>query len=453
MTTTTDGLEHDALATAIVSHMDALPVGSVIAIQGPWGRGKTDVLRRVQQLLRERSRPEAATEILWLNPWQYGSPNLIAPLVVQLLERVSPSRRSGNEKLRRAVQTLLRAGNAIAFKALSVVVPFGEVLQAGKDPVDDLIGQLFEPAAGEPLADFDPVDAMARRFRDLVDEYLDDEDGAKLLVVCVDDLDRCLPDHQIAMLEAMHFLTAAGARAYFVVALDPMLVQQAAVAHYAGLGFDTEQYLNKLFDLRINLHALRLGSLDALIELALARDVATTGESVEGLLTRALDVTGQDLRSIFHIIFSLPELTNPRFVSRVLDRLTLAARMGSDPLPAQVRAGDASAREIAEALIRLVVLAERWPGIRSMLQASSEEFWQDNLEHFVLYYDWDPRDWTDHQVKVGRETIANATWFFGRLPDKQRHPDVGQFLYDATRLPKLGTLLFGLDQRLVACGL
>src|SRR5262249_43622897 len=145
-----DGLGHAGLALAIVEHMATLPPGSVIAVQGPWGRGKTDVLTRVHDVLVARAGTTAPPP-LWLNPWQYGSPNLIAPLVVQLLDRIPPAGRSGSATLRRAAETLLRAGNAIAFKALSVVVPFGEVLQAGKGPIDDLIGELFDATTDVPV--------------------------------------------------------------------------------------------------------------------------------------------------------------------------------------------------------------------------------------------------------------------------------------------------------------
>ena len=42
-----DALGHDDLARAIIYKAVHLPPGSVIAVQGSWGRGKTDVLARV----------------------------------------------------------------------------------------------------------------------------------------------------------------------------------------------------------------------------------------------------------------------------------------------------------------------------------------------------------------------------------------------------------------------
>jgi KAP family P-loop domain len=446
-----DGLGHDGLAIAIAEHMETLPPGSVVAIQGPWGRGKTDVLRRVHSVLQERSGKDAPAP-LWLNPWQYGSPNLIAPLVVQLLQRIPQAQRSGNVRLRRAAETLLRAGNAIAFKALSVVVPFGEVLQAGKGPIEDLIGELFDPKAGAAPVDVDPVKAMADRFRELVDEYLTRAEFCGPLVICVDDLDRCLPDHQIAMLEAIHFLTAADARAYFVVALDPTLVKQAAGAHYAGLGFDTNQYLDKLFDMRLNLRTIGSVALEELIQANLARELVVRDEavSVEAVLSDFLHLDGDELRGILVRALYLLELANPRFIARVLDRLVLFAR-GELALHAGGEPFDATS---AAALIRLLTMSERWPAIRATLQASDPEEWHSTLEYCALFCGWNPPSWVRKQLDEGKAELQGMHSLTSRLPDPERHPDVGQFLYETLVLgAETGKTLGELDRRLLALGL
>src|SRR5262245_32787141 len=90
-----DALRHREVAGAVIRHMDALPLGSVISIQGSWGRGKTDVLARAYVELQERARREGHPAPLWLNPWQYGTPDLIRPVVVNLLSRLRPEQRGG----------------------------------------------------------------------------------------------------------------------------------------------------------------------------------------------------------------------------------------------------------------------------------------------------------------------------------------------------------------------
>ncbi|MEA2493860.1 MAG: hypothetical protein QOJ29_1771 [Thermoleophilaceae bacterium] len=448
-----DHLSHDELAQAILGYVADMPPGSVVAVQAPWGRGKTDVLARVHARYVKRASTANAPEPLWLNPWRYGSPNLIAPLVIELLgpSRLKPEARKGNERLRAAARTLLRAGNAVAFKALSVVVPFGEILQAGKEPVDELIGQLFEQDGAAPPVDLDPVASMADRFRELIDEYLTVTKSEHELVICVDDLDRCLPDHQIAMLEAIHFLTSSGARAYFVIALDPTLAQQAAVSHYAGLGFDTNQYLDKIFDLRINLRALRRDTLARLVDHGLARELTVSGHwtSAGVALAQAVGVQEPEFREICRASFYLPELTNPRFIARALWRLALVASANVQFEVPQDSKPYVTNSHVAQALVRLVVLSERWPAVRSLLQASDQAFWQPNLEYFASSRGFMQADWSEADIVKA----ANRPGLAVRLPDAKQHPDLGEFLDGTLKVPEVGTLFYEIDQKLLAVGL
>ncbi len=445
---TEDCLGHDALAAAIVRHLASLPAGSVIAIQGSWGRGKTDVLGRVEKLLEETSRSNVGPAPLRINPWQYGTPNLIAPLVVALVGRMPASSR-GSKRLRRAAHTLLRAGNAMAFKALSVVVPFGEVLEAGKDPVDEMIGELFDGQAEAP-ADLDPVRDMAQRFRDLVDEYLAAFDTTNPLVVCVDDLDRCLPDHQIAMLEAIHFLTGSDANAYFVVALDPTLVAQAAVSHYGGRGFDTNQYLDKLFDLRVTLTGLAPGAMAALIDARLNQPIPGAGGemSAHAALTRHLGIESDVLRDVCEHVLYMPELANPRLVERILHRMMLVAVADVD-LPRSYDGASPSQRDVLEALVRLIAISERWPPLRSFLQSTGSA-WQGNLQAMLAVRNGEP---LGRLIEGNEQLLRDPSWLVERMPNEQQAPDLGMFLADTLRIDDVGSIMVRLDFHLTKLGL
>jgi hypothetical protein len=445
-----DGLGHDDLAASIAGNIDALPVGSVIAIQAAWGRGKTDVLMRVESLFQERAEADSAVRPLWINPWQYGTPNLIAPLVTELLQRLEPEQRAGNPRLREAAETLLRAGNAVAFKALSVFVPFGELLSGGQGPVDDLIRQLFASDAAPALLDADPIAAMARRFCDLIDEYLNITGSSGPVIICVDDLDRCLPDQQIAMLEAVHFLTGAGAEANFVVAIDPRLVQQAAVSHYSGSAFDVEQYLNKLFDLRVNLTALA-GDLRRNFIASALRKTDTGG----AVAAARLGLEEDELARIWNETFYLPELSNPRLISRAVRRLDLYLAHDPDPLDIPGLGGNSTltpSQRVA-LLVRLIAIAERWPDLRLLVQAIDPSVLRDRLEKFSRFYGLGSESPSPKATASLKSEIAESPWLFDRLPDRKFHPDLGLFLDNMLELPELDKAIEGLDRKLMAAGL
>jgi KAP-like P-loop domain-containing protein len=435
-----DALHHDELARAIVNHIENMPPGSVIAVQGAWGRGKTDVAARVYRLFEKSDGPPP----IWIDPWQYGRPDLIHPVVVELLSRSGPADK--REKIKGIARTLLHASNAMAFKAISVFVPFGSIIDPAKEPVDDLIDRAMG-GGSRPDVDADPVHEMAERFRELV-EVIAPIDSGKRLLVCVDDLDRCLPDHQIAMLEAIHFLTAAGANCIFLIAIDPVLVQQAALAHYRTSKIDINQYLDKLFQLRINLRSLQPEQIGALVKAELDDEVAK-------VLRDGLDADPDAVRSAFCDVFYLPELTNPRLVHRAFERLRLAAAANARRDNAAIRGKD-----VLVSLVVWCAVAERWPQLRQLLQATGNlTQWYGNINAICGHYGNWVGAWADRDEAKREELLAEAASIIDRLPGRLQQPDLGQFLADqflADQLPGQRhelALLKEIDAILVSFGL
>jgi hypothetical protein len=419
-----DALRHGDLAQAIAGHIENLPRGSVIAVQGSWGRGKTDVVTRVFDLFAAGDGPMP----IWIDPWQYARPDLIQPVIVELLTRARDRSEHRKRLLRATARTLLRASNAMVFKAASVFIPFGSIIEAAQEPVDDLINLALDDNGRKPEenTDADPVHEMAVRFRDLVDEVVSPASG-KPLLVCVDDLDRCLPDHQIAMLEAIHFLTSADANCTFLVAIDPLLVQQAAFAHYHTDALDINQYLDKLFKLRVNLTALR----DEQIADLVATEFNST---VAALLKDGLGANPAWVRAAFGEVFFVLELANPRLVHRAFERLRLAAA-------ANIRAGYDLLREprALKPVVAWCAIAERWPQLRQLLQASNRAQWHANLAAVAGFYgQWSGAEKAGDKVAI-LDAAKNIT---DRLPGPLKQPDLGYFLSDLI-LPEptmIGTL-------------
>ena len=333
-----DALGHEAVAARLVAQTEQLPAGSVIAVQAPWGRGKTDVLARVERVVRENK------IVVSINPWQYGDADLLTPLVLALIELIPPPKRSSTKALRRIAETILRAGVNFGLKAAAPTVPlFGVAAGA----VDKLLGGLFKALdtqadanADDGAPDADPVAMMGKRFRELVDALIVARElpGGTQLLVCVDDIDRCLPDRQVALLEAIRFLISSGASATFLIALDPTLARQAIKTHYNTDAFDPDRYLDKMFDLRVNLPAVgkRLGELlhghferrvkiqewegplAALLALLVAPKAETPVESHQHVKDAQAALHHGALKALV-----VPSFQSPRVVRRIFDRLLL----------------------------------------------------------------------------------------------------------------------------------
>ncbi len=365
-----DALSHSETAAHLLSAARRLPPGAVIAIQGSWGRGKTDVLARAVT----HARADPALSWVWINPWQYGTPDLLTPLVIALLRQIPAEQRSGRQALIKAAKSVLLAGMSFGMKASAITAagPAAALLPMAAGPATSLLRSLFDAAElDEAVAqpDPDPVASMSARFAELVDAVLAAQGTARLLV-CVDDLDRCLPDRQIALLQAVRFLISTRSKSSFLIALDPTLARQALRVRYAERHFDPDRYLDKMFNLRINLPALAVPSLDALIHSHYHRAVYRGDRPVPlgEVIDDTLGATWRGrLAEQAALALCVPELRNPRLVHRLMDRLYLLLTSADQPLVL---------REPIEArwLLTWLAMAERWPDIRAALQAERERF-------------------------------------------------------------------------------
>ena len=365
-----DALTHTTIAHRVLSQVRRLPAGSVLALQGSWGRGKTDVLARMAQ----QAEGDDTLAWLWINPWQYGDANLLTPLVLELLAMIPEQTRINTKALQKAARTVLLAGISFGLKASKHLVPgVGAVLADGAGAAGGLLKGLFEARdieGQDTRPDPDPIAAMSVQFSALVDAVLE-ATGARQLVICVDDLDRCLPDRQVALLQALRFLLSSDAEVRFAIAIDPTLARQALRVHYNEQHFDPDLYLDKMFDLRINLPAINDADVGALIRSHLRRAVPE-GVMSEVLAAKMAARWLDPLADQAAAALCVPDLRNPRLVRRVIDRLYLLMTTEGT---ASLTLG--AATDTRWMLIWLAI-AERWPELRAALQSDRIGF-QKNL--------------------------------------------------------------------------
>lgn len=353
-----DRLGHARVASNTLRWVVNMPPGSVIAVQGSWGRGKTDVLARMMQLTRrDPPLPGLPEPAFWLNPWQYATPDLLTPLVQAMLARAETREGVDVAKLKAVTGQLIQAGTSFGLKAAGSVLPGGELLKLAAPEAARLLASLTGPEAPAPGGD--PVARMAANFRTLADALLPPEIAGVggRIVVLVDDLDRCLPDRQVALLQALRFLISAGAPVSVVVALDPILARQGVLAAYRSDAFDPDLYLDKMFDLRVNLGPIDGDALNAQIAGLLERTVVVSNQErpLGSLLARGW----ASLPIAAPSALGVQSLRNPRVVRRVFDKLKLLVVSGRLPNPEDPA--------VAKLMLQFLAISERWPQVRSAL--------------------------------------------------------------------------------------
>lgn len=311
-----DCFEHDLFADALLHNLEGLPAGSVVGIQAPWGRGKTDVLTRLGDKAKGSS---AFARQAWLNPWRSPTDSM-QPLVRVFAQHFQHSE-DAPEALEVCQWLVGSAAGLPAYIRLELVKKcFG--VESRKEGV------------------FDSQDCLAR-FHKLTQKLV----GEAKLLVCIDDLDRCPPGQQIPLLESYFFLTEGEQGPIFVLAYDLEILSASIRAHYGNV--DPENYLDKIFDLRVSLPPITNSRQESkFLELCREADLANESRMLSAFFEAALDTR------------------NPRMLARAFSKYRFACRT-FDP--------EADASPDRFCLLVWLILTETWPDLRRQYQRLARE--------------------------------------------------------------------------------
>ncbi|MCE7948748.1 MAG: hypothetical protein DYG88_15095 [Chloroflexi bacterium CFX4] len=245
----------------------------VYGVLGDWGTGKTSVLRLLEARFRatdnkhEIMRLPDGKEIfvpIWFDAWKYeNEANIVYPLlhvIKQQYERDVPQEKRSNIQaaFQTVVVTSVLALGQVGLKALLKTLTGGAV---DLKTLEDSLKQVRENqrkaandgALAAVLSDWaDSVGKFADAFEDLLQTYakeiVGEADAERVrFLILVDDLDRCLPDTTISILESIkHHLSVP--KCIFVLALNGRVVYQAIRRKYGGEGIDGREYLEKILN-------------------------------------------------------------------------------------------------------------------------------------------------------------------------------------------------------------
>jgi hypothetical protein len=309
-----------------------------IGLDGPWGSGKTSMLRMVELQARI-----LGFSCIWLNAWSLErSEQLVASVTSGIQDEIRKMGQSGAFKAK--LSTFFAKG-------LASLVPDA----IGGQAVRGLLGTNI--ASRRIAADVSEVASIAstrNSFAELIGLLLDNLSASSLpvasrrLVVLIDDLDRALPD-QIATILRNLKLVLDVPRCVFLLAMDMRLVAQSIENFYRNrnavgaisvrtsdasvdIGSDKDgipvdfgmSYLEKLVQIRIPVPRLsRRAALDYLRDLGIAEEVAeivswAPAQDIENprRLKRYLNTLSLTLNLI--MACSLPEGINNVFALRAL---------------------------------------------------------------------------------------------------------------------------------------
>ena len=307
-----------------------------VGVFGSWGSGKTTLMRTVA-----RSLESDAVIVVDFSAWRFErEPHLIVPLldcIRDALLRWAESRKTLKDRAFEVARTIGQATVAL-LNGFSLEVGLPEVVKASFDANKALEagGRMSEAQrqARIPRSFYQAsFKALEEAFREITGNGMQ-----RRFVVFIDDLDRCLPEGALEVLESMKlFFDMPGF--VFVVGLDQQVVERCIDAKYAkelGTGPQSQKelqirgadYIKKIFQVPFNLPRVSVQQIEDFVRL-LCKTGNLATEQQDDLKTRVLP----------HLKYLATEQgVNPREVKRYINAYTLVMKVNTTLKPDAVLA-------------------------------------------------------------------------------------------------------------------
>jgi predicted KAP-like P-loop ATPase len=170
--------------------LQAKPLPFCVGIFGAWGSGKSSFMRMIEDLIKAQVEQTGdKIKTIWFNPWKYDKKE---ELWNALIQTILHSIASEDKAVEGKAKDLAVAATWLAMKKAISVLTAGVITEAN---LDDVVKSFTEKEEKY----YQYINQFEKTFAEVVHHYTD---GGKL-VIFVDDLDRCLPENAITVLEAL----------------------------------------------------------------------------------------------------------------------------------------------------------------------------------------------------------------------------------------------------------
>lgn len=238
-----DLLNRKELAVKLTGYLDRLQAGAVLAIDAPWGEGKTWFGRNWEQYLKDEGH-----KVVFINAFEQDYVEdpflLLAAEIAEVFDNEGAAK-----ELREKTVGVMKAILPIGTKALINIM--GRVALGSNDLSKD-IGEGFEAASDETanaagkwiegkINDHAQEKISLQHFRNELTKISADQDNP--VVIIIDELDRCKPTFAVQLIERVKHLFDVP-NLVFVLLLNRNQLEKAVKGVY-GAETDASAYLGK----------------------------------------------------------------------------------------------------------------------------------------------------------------------------------------------------------------
>jgi len=318
---TEDALGFKAWAQALEEIICSSETPITIGVYGIWGSGKTSLMRMTEDLLKEKD----VVRTVWFDAWKFDKTHDLRVALIDTVLRRIQNDENINESLKMEVGNLLKRVNWLGLgkAAISSLLPLSSL---ASHVMDSLVESFLKKPEDIPEKTLELIGEFEGEFKDLIREYIGYQGR---LVVFIDDLDRCIPEKAIDVLESMKlFLHVRGS--VFVIGADKIVIEDGITQKYGEKSENWgKSYLDKIIQIPINLPPLR-------------KDIITE-RFIWGL------GIPDEIKKHASIIAEVGD--NPRLIKRLLNRFEVQ-RILADKKKLKIE---------NNVMAKLVVIEFRWP--------------------------------------------------------------------------------------------
>lgn len=373
-----DSLERKPIIEFLAGLIDRAGGPFVLALDAPWGSGKTTLIKMLQAKLKDDG-----FQCIHFNAWQvdYVTDPLVA--LVSSIDQIdlgaagaagAAATFKGHVKTLRKLTSLVAKRSVIA---AAKAVTLG-ALEFDKE-VEAVASELAGGSAGDVVEAFQREKDVLRKFREALDAAIAQLAAASkrpTLVFFIDELDRCRPSFAIELLERVKHLFDVP-NLLFVLSIDKQQLEASTAAVY-GSTINAAEYLRRFLDLeygvplaktkRFTETLLTRFSLDEVFALRTGSETRYDKQNFIEFFTSLADVFDLSLRArercMTRLRVVLDQTPASRFLDPVLVSLLIVLRAKRPELFRQLCAGEASPTDVMRFL-------EGLPGGRALVRERS----------------------------------------------------------------------------------
>lgn len=281
-----------------------------IGLYGEWGSGKTEMIHGIIDDLDEDKNKYLT---LYFDAWEYRKEDNISLAILSKMH---------NEFLKDIGYEVKRKTVSIV-KSLAYVGAnaFTKATTGGLVSIEDIEKglEISEKDCKDYILYVNEVEKLKTNYKELIDTILEKTQKEKIFIF-VDNLDRCLPDIVVNLLENISiFLSYQGVNCVYTLAMDKEHVVKAVKHLYKD--FEGDKYLEKIIHLSLNIPAGE-GAMKSFEEVyKLARGITKHNpKGFEGNVQSTFDFNYSDF-DYLRDLFDKGILSVPRRINKVVHQL------------------------------------------------------------------------------------------------------------------------------------